>query len=45
MALPIWLDYMEHALAAKPVENFPVPKHLPKIMSSFIFRKQRHSHA
>jgi penicillin-binding protein 1A len=44
MALPIWLNYMEHALASKSVENFPVPVHLPKIMSSFISCKQRQSH-
>lgn len=40
MALPIWLNYMEHALAGKPVEDFPTPKHLPEIMSSFMFSKQ-----
>ncbi|MGC8791144.1 MAG: transglycosylase domain-containing protein [Desulfurella sp.] len=39
MALPIWLNYMQNALSGKPVENFPVPNHLPLIMSNFLFKK------
>lgn len=37
MALPIWLSFMQNALAGKPVEDFSVPNNLPAWASANYF--------